>query len=94
MDDQQLLDELIRAAARLGVAVRLELFETPAVVGGGRCVLRGDHLVLIDRRAPLPDRVRVLARALGDLATETVYMAPAARALIALELTERAATPA
>jgi hypothetical protein len=82
MDDQQLLDELLQAAARLGVAVRLELFETPALDGGGRCLLRGEPLVLIDRRAALPDRVRVLARALGGLATETVYMAPAARALI------------
>jgi hypothetical protein len=89
LDDQQLLDEMVQAAARLGVSVRLELFETPALVGGGRCILRGEPLVLIDQRAPLPDQVRVLARALSGLATETVYMAPAARALI-----EEASAPA
>lgn len=82
MDDQHLLDELLQAAARLGVEVRLEPFETPATVGGGLCVLRGENLVLIDQRAPLPDRVRALARALRDLRSETVYMAPEARALI------------
>jgi len=89
MDDHQLLDELLQAAGRLGVEVRREPFETPAVVGGGLCVLRGENLVLIDERAPLPDRVRALARALGDLRSETVYIAPAAR-----ELIERESSPA
>lgn len=51
-------------------------------MGGGLCVLRGASLVLIDQRAPLADRVRALARALGDLQAETVYMAPEARALV------------
>lgn len=51
-------------------------------MGGGLCVLRGASLVLIDQRAPLADRVRALARALGDLQAETVYMAPEARARV------------
>jgi hypothetical protein len=37
---------------------------------------------LIDQRAPLPDRIRALARALLELQSETVYMAPEARELI------------
>ena len=80
MDAQQLLDELVQAAQRLGVEVRSEPFETPAAMGGGLCVVRGAHLVLIDQRAPLVDRLRALARALGDLGSEAVYMAPEARA--------------
>jgi hypothetical protein len=48
----------------------------------GLCVVRGKHPVLIDRRAPLADRLRVLARALGDLRSEAVYMAPEARELV------------
>jgi hypothetical protein len=82
MDDQHLFDELLHAAARLGVAVRMEPFETPATMGGGLCVVRGATLVLIDHRAPLPDRLRALARALVELQSETVYMAPEARELI------------
>ena len=82
MDPQHLLDELVQAAQRLGVEVRSEPFETPAVMGGGLCVVRGAHLVLIDQRAPLVDRVRALARALGDLGSEAVYMAPEARELV------------
>ena len=65
MDAQQLLDELVQAAQRLGVEVRSEPFETPAAMGGGLCVVRGAHLVLIDQRAPLVDRLRALARALA-----------------------------
>jgi hypothetical protein len=82
MDDQPLFDELLHAAERLGVAVRMEPFETPATMGGGLCVVRGENLVLIDQRAPLFDRIRALARALVDLHSETVYMAPEARELI------------
>jgi hypothetical protein len=82
MDDQPLFDELLHAAARLGVAVRMEPFETPATMGGGLCVVRGETLVLIDQRAPLFDRIRALARALVLLHSETVYMAPEARELV------------
>lgn len=82
VDAQQLLDELVQAAARLGVEVRTEPFETPAAMGGGLCIVRGAHLVLIDQRAPLVDRLRALARALGDLGSEAVYMAPEARELV------------
>lgn len=60
----------------------MEPFETPAVIGGGLCVVRGEQLVLIDQRAPLPDRVLALARALSELESETVYMAPEAREVI------------
>src|SRR5713101_1863687 len=82
MDDQPLFDELLHAAERLGVAVRMEPFETPAIMGGGLCVVRGENLVLIDQRAPLLDRIRALVRALVELQSETVYMAPEARELI------------
>jgi len=67
VDARHLLDELVQAAQRLGVEVRSEPFETPAAMGGGLCVVRGAHLVLIDQGAPLIDRLRALARALGDL---------------------------
>jgi hypothetical protein len=89
MDDQHLLDELLHAAARLGVGVRMEPFETPAALGGGLCVLRGETLVLIDQRAPLLDRIRALAQAVVELQSETVYMAPEARELIEALISER-----
>jgi hypothetical protein len=82
MDDQHLFDELLQAVEKLGVEVRMEAFQTPATKGGGLCILRGEKLVLIDQSAPLTDRICALARALSELGSETVYMAPEARELI------------
>jgi hypothetical protein len=82
MDDEHFFDELLRAAEKLGVEVRKEPFETPATMGGGLCLVRGEQLVLIDQRAPLADRILALARALSELESEAVYMAPEARELV------------
>jgi hypothetical protein len=89
MDAQQLFDELVLVAERLGVEVRVEPFETPATMGGGLCLVRGEKLVLIDRNATVPDRLAGLARAVSELESEAVYMAPEAR-----ELIERVQDPA
>ncbi|HEV8310857.1 MAG TPA: UDP-N-acetylmuramate dehydrogenase [Methylomirabilota bacterium] len=82
MDHQGLLDELLRVAMRLGVEVRIEPFEDPPTGAGGLCLVHGRELVLLDARAPLPDRVRALARALSRLDVDTVYMAPEARDVV------------
>jgi len=82
MDDPHLFDELLRVAETLGVAVRVEPFETPAPAGGGSCVFRGERLVLIDATAPFQVRIAALARALAELGTETVFMAPEARKVV------------
>ena len=82
MDDQHLFDELLRAAERLGIEVRVEPFETPAIAAGGRCVLRGGPLILIDAHAPLRDRIGTLARALAELDAERVFIVPEAREVV------------
>lgn len=79
MDDQLLFDDLLRVAKTLGVASRVESFETPATAGGGSCVLRGEPLILLDARAPLRERIEALARALSELDSEAIFMTPAAR---------------
>ena len=82
MENDALVDALLRAADQLGVPVRIEPFETPAVGGGGLCRLQGEPLVLLDARAPLRERVQALARALSDLESDHVYMVPEARELV------------
>jgi hypothetical protein len=82
MDDGALLDELLRAAGRLGVPVRIEPFDTPAGGGGGLCTLRGEPLIVLDARAPLWDRARALARALAVLGSDDIYLVPEARELV------------
>jgi hypothetical protein len=67
MDDQHLFDELLRATKSLGLAVRVEPFETPTTAGGGSCVLQGERLILLDARAPLRERIGALARVLSEL---------------------------
>ena len=79
MDDRPLFDELLRVAAALGVAVRVEPFETPTQAGGGSCIVRGERLIVIDSMAPLPVRIAALARALSELETDAIFMVPAAR---------------
>jgi UDP-N-acetylmuramate dehydrogenase len=79
VDDQGLLDELVRVATRLRVEVRLEPFETPPAGGGGRCLVDGRELILLDARAPLEVRVRALASALAGLDLDDVYVTPEAR---------------
>ncbi len=94
MDDGRLLDALLRAARGLGVAVRVERFETPALGAGASCRLRGERLVLIDAGAPLPDQVRALARALAEGETDAVFMVPEAReAVEALRRADAARAP-
>jgi hypothetical protein len=82
MDDQHLLEELLRAAERPGVTVRVEPFETPAIGGEGSCVFRGDRIILIDAQAPLRERIAALTGALAELETDTVFMVPEAREAI------------
>lgn len=82
MEAQHLFEELVRVAEKLGVEVRVELFETPASEGGGLCILRGEHLVLLDARAPLEKQTLALAQALSTFETEIIYMAPEARAFL------------
>ena len=79
MDDQLLFDDLVRAAKKLGVAIRVEPFETPAAAGGGSCVLRGESLILLDAGAPLLQRIGALIRALSEFDSEALFMTPAAR---------------
>ena len=82
MDEQPLFDELLRVATALGVAVRIEPFETPAAAGGGSCLIRGERLIVIDATAPLPVRISALGRALSELETDVVFMISEAREIV------------
>jgi UDP-N-acetylmuramate dehydrogenase len=97
VDDRSLLDELVRVATRLGVDVRTEPFETPPAGGGGRCVLAGKDLILLDARASLRERVAALASALANLNLDDVYVTPEARDRVEAErdarITPRADVP-
>lgn len=75
---EELLEELQRLAARLGVEVRYE--HTGGKVG--RCLLYGVWIVVADRTLRPRDKVEGLALALADLDYEAVYLSPACRELL------------
>jgi hypothetical protein len=76
------MDELLRVAHKLGLRVRVEPFETAAVLAGGLCWVRGRQLILLDENASMVDRVAAMAEALANFDLETVYLAPEARQLV------------
>jgi hypothetical protein len=87
MELARLLEELERAAERLGVPVRTEPFD-PGLADGrrprtGLCTVKGARLILVDARAPLPDRIAILAASLAALDHESLYLQPIVRATIA-----------
>ena len=83
MTPSRVLSVLESLAARVGIAVRAEAFGRGLLQGrGGLCWVRGEPLVVMDEALAIPDRIAVLAAALGHFDLDGVYVAPAIRELI------------
>jgi hypothetical protein len=82
----RLLDELTRAAAKVGVAVRTEPFDPHLSDArrprGGLCTVLGRRIILVDAAASLPDQIATVAGALAQVDLEAVYLPPIVRATI------------
>ena len=79
----RVLAELEALAARLGVAVRAEPFDKRVLGGrGGLCWVDGKPLVVMDAKLTVPERIAVLAGALGKLDLEVGTIAPPIRECI------------
>jgi hypothetical protein len=86
MELARLLDELSRAAERAGVKVRRETFD-PNLSDvkrprGGLCTLRGERLILVDAKLPLPEQIATVAEALAGVDLEHLFLPPIVRATI------------
>lgn len=83
MVEATILQQLEELAEALGVKVFYEsLNQEEFVVRSGTCTLRGQLMVIIDRRLPTADRIRVLADCLARFDLSTIYLVPAIRELI------------
>jgi hypothetical protein len=89
VERERLFEELLSAAQKLGVEVRVEPFETGGTSAGGICRLPGRRLILLDVAANVPERAAALAAVLSDLDHECVYLAPEAREYIYAERARR-----
>ena len=75
MDPGILAERMKEAAERLGMEVR----ECPPESEGGVVVLKGKRVVFIPRGTLASRRVEIVARALGHVDTEGVFLLPAVR---------------
>lgn len=79
MDWEHAEAELIDLAARLEVDVRRVRYEGE----GGMCIVKGKRVLMLNDRLDTPDRVAIIARALGQLReVETVFVVPEVRELL------------
>jgi hypothetical protein len=86
---EALLEELKAAAEKLGMRIREErlLREVGYRVRSGRCRLRDDEIIFLERGLPASVQLDVLVDELARRTLDDIYLSPAARALL-----ERVAT--
>ena len=82
MKSDQQLRELEAVAEGLGIKVSYEKMAGLVTGTGGLCRLRGQYVVIIDRRLKAPERAQLLADALARFDTTDLEMSDAARGLI------------
>lgn len=75
MDTTAIIEELESVARRLGIEVRAEAgnFE------GGRCVVDGEDIIMLNEHDLPETQLVVLAEALREAPLDTIYLKPAVR---------------
>jgi hypothetical protein len=67
VDPERMLEELCRAASRLGVEIRQRVLRGSHPGAGGLCRIHGESLVLMSSKAPAFERAAIVAQALAEL---------------------------
>jgi len=79
MKPEQITEALEQAATQLGVKVRYETMTGETIGAGGLCKIRGEWMVIMDRRATASDRAAMLVEALTGFDTDGVFLPPQIR---------------
>jgi len=83
VDNTAILGQLEALAQDLGVQIRYEyLEEETSFPGGGLCRLGDQHLIIVNARATIGEKVQTLARAMKRFDLGQVYLKPAVRDLL------------
>lgn len=75
MDIAAIIEELEGVAGRLGMEVR----SAPGNFRGGRCVVGGDDIIMLNDNDLPETQLVVLAEALREAPFDTIYLKPAVR---------------
>ena len=83
MDEKHLLQELEEIAEKLSIAIRYDdLMGMDFKVKGGLCNLRGQNVIIMDRRIPPRERIDLLTRVLRQFDLSPIFMKPYVRLII------------
>ena len=85
MDEAALYEELIGAAEQVGLEIRLANLENQTLPAkSGLIRLKGKPILYLHAGLSIPERIPLLAQALGEFDLEAIYLSPAARQRINL----------
>jgi len=83
MDDDFILGYLEELAQRIGLKIRCEpIPEEEILVTGGLCRIRGEPVVLINRKTTRKERIDVFIQAIRKFDLAGIYILPAIRKLL------------
>ncbi len=85
MDEDMIIDYLEELIERFGIRLRYEPVDTDeelTYVVGGLCLLKGEHVLIINSRAPAKDRIKALAIAVKHFDLDQLYIRPVLRELL------------
>jgi len=83
---EELFEELKALSAELGIKLRFE----NGNFDGGYCLLREERLLVLNRRATVPKKIRTLARGLSEYGLGSIFIRPALREAIEDEIAKEA----
>jgi hypothetical protein len=78
MDKEVLLEQLRETCEQLGYTIRYEKGD----FDGGHCILREQRLLVVNRKFTIERKISTIARALGELGVDAIFVRPAIRELI------------
>ena len=83
MQPHQLYERLEKLAGQLGILVRYDnLRDSDAPARSGLCVVKGQHLYVMDTSTTLSERIRLLSSCLSRMDFEGRYVLPVIRELL------------
>ena len=75
-------EELIVMFEELADRLNIKLVQDKGDFFGGSCLVREENFIVVNKRKPLEQRLKVLAREFGKINLADVYLVPALRIYI------------